>query len=254
MDWEKAATTNVALIAAAGILGAPPPSAGTILGRWLHHLTHVWNLQFYLCHLCALAALCAIVYNAVAKLDPPSRRHPDMPFKTWFTRWIQIPTAVGTLLITALFTGSRAARRELPNLGEMPNPGIYMRVYWVCFSLLLGYLLYHGTRAYLDLRYDPPSRPVMNIYLTASAAAGATLAIRIFTAVMPPWHTSLTLGLMGAGGMVAGTLFCVAAAYSWIRRVRWFSNRPGWSGLTNPRFRPQGRKHRIRDGEEKKTA
>lgn len=254
MKWETAATVNVALIAAAGILGAPPPSPGTPIGQWLHHLTGVWNLQFYLSDLCALAALCAIVYNAVAKLDHPCQRHPDMPFKTWFRKWIQIPTALGTLLLTALFTGSRASRTPYPDLAEMPSPGPYMQAYWVCFSLLLGYLLFHGIRAYIDLWYDPPSRPVMNLYLAASGFAAITLTIRICTALIPALDSPTDLATMEISGSVAASLFCIAAAYSWMRRVRWFSSRPGWGGLTTPRFQPQKARHRIRGGEKKEKA
>lgn len=231
VKWETASTVNVALMAVAGFLGTP--SVGAVIGYWLHHVTHLWNLQFYIGHLCFLGSMCAITYNAAAKLMT------DEEFKTWFRNRIQIPTAVGALIITALFTGSRSSKIPYDSLGLMKAPGAYMEAYWVSYCLLLSYLLYHGIRAFIDLWYDEPSRSITNIYLAASLFSVATLILRLATALEDRWESAVVMDIMSVTGTFAISLFTIGAAYSWISRVRWFTNRPGWTGITTPHFRPR---------------
>lgn len=246
VKWETAGTVNVALMGVAGVLGSPALLIGSLLGTWLHHLTHVWNLQFYLAHLCVLGAMSAIVYSAVAKLST------DEELKPWFQKWIQIPTAVGALTITALFTLSSAETNRYPEFGTMPIPDPCLRAYWITLSILLTYLLGHGINAFIHLWEHQPSRPILAIYLTASGAGALTLLLRIASATDNNWETPAIMDTMTVTACLSVTGFTVGAAYSWINRVRHFTSHPGWAGLTTPRFRPRrGRrtmKHREDSG------
>jgi hypothetical protein len=215
-------------MAAAGILLTPQFHAGKIL----HTVTGVWNLQYFLAHLCALGAVCAIVFNAVAKLTSDEELHP------WFRRWIQYPVATGVLGMLTLFIVSRAADNDYQQFLYIRMPGMTLSAYWILYSALLGYLLYHGIRAFLDLRRDPPSRPVIDIYLVASGFAVINTTLRALTSVIWELQSRMMCNLMLTSAYLSVALFAVGAGYCWIRRVKYFTDRPGWSGLTTPHFLP----------------
>jgi hypothetical protein len=117
----------------------------------------------------------------------------------------------------------------------------YLSAYWVLYCMLASYILFHGVRAFLDLRQDRGSRPIADIYLCASFWFAVAAVTRIAGAVVWAWsdNKALLQTSWGAAGLcVMG--FTGGAAVSWIRRVRWFTG-PGWGGRTAPKLmgRPQ---------------
>lgn len=211
--WETASTIQVTLMAIGGTLGA----GGSLIDPYLHAITHVWNLHYWLSHMFMLAATCAVVYNAVSRLDRPGRC-PDEDFKSWFRKWIQIPTAVGALLVTALFCGSRAGHTRDPHFGQGKTIGPYLTAYWVVLSLLLLYLMIHGIRAFIDL-WDEPGRGLLRIYLTGCALAVVTLVLRLILVFTWTQQMGNVMVVFALGSMAS---FAIAAGWSWIKRTRWF--------------------------------
>ncbi|WP_133259210.1 hypothetical protein [Mycobacterium colombiense] len=247
VKWETASTTSICLLAVAVLMLSSTP-VSTFVGCKLHHITHVWNLQFWLGHLCALGAMCAVVYNAVSKLDRP-RRHSTETFHSWFFKWIQTPTAIGTLIITALFANSDANRHPMYNLGTYPSDGRYpyLTAYWIVLSLMLIYLLYHGIRAFHDLK-DDETRLLCNLYLAGCYSAVICLGMRILTAVIPQWDTPTVLTLMAIPAGVAICTFAYAAGLSWITRLRSFTKHVTWSGGLSWSDPPNGDRDKNKSG------
>src|SRR6185437_11629455 len=71
VKWETASTIQLMLMSVACVLESE--FVGKRVGVLLHHVTHLWNVQFWVAHLCILASACAIVYNAVSRLDHPGK-------------------------------------------------------------------------------------------------------------------------------------------------------------------------------------
>lgn len=166
--------------------------------------------QPFLADILDLGAACAIVYSAVHKLTP------DTEMRHWAILHLRAPAGATVAILTILYTTGHNS------------------TYWIVYSTTIGYLLYHGTKAFIDLWYDPPSRTLVNIYFAASAFGGLCVTTRVLAAL---GVTSL-MAISDAARSLTAATFAIGAASAWMTRVKWFTNRPGWAGIVRPHFRP----------------
>jgi hypothetical protein len=212
--WEVAATLNIALQAAA--IALMSPIAADTMGRWLHSLTGVWNLQVYVGHDCYIVAASAIVYNAMGRLQD------DVAMQKMFTQYVERPATLCIPALLALFSMSNASREFSRDLFTLPTDG-WLSTYWIVLCGTLIYLLAFGGRALVVLRADPQSRKIANIYLLATASGIAACTLRIATALVPslqPWENGRLVWLFAC---MCGAVFALTSAHSWLVKTKWFT-------------------------------
>jgi len=212
--WEVAATLNIVLQALAVALMSP--FAHETLGRALHSLTGVWNLQAYVGHDCYIVAGSAIVYNAVGRLQD------DVAMQKMFTQYVERPATLCIPVLLALFSMSNASREFSRDLFTMPTDG-WLTAYWVVLCGMIVYLLAFGGRALIALRKDPESRRIANIYLFATGSGITACVVRVVTALVPslqPWEQGRFVWLFAC---MCGAVFALASGHSWMSRQRWFT-------------------------------
>lgn len=212
--WEVAATLNIALQGMAVLLMSP--LASETLGKLLHAMTGMWNLEDYIGHDCYIVAASAIVYNAVGRLQD------DHAMQRAFKQYIERPATLCIPLMLAAFSLGNGATVYRADFFEVPTD-FWLSLYWLMVCGMLIYLLSYGVRALLVLRKDPKSRTIANVYLAASASGIIACAIRIVSAYVVPlqiWDGG-TLVWVFACGCAAG--FALTSAYSWQIKTKWFT-------------------------------
>ena len=192
------------------------PMAAETLGRGLHSMTGVWNLQAYVGHDCYIVAASAIVYNAMGRLQE------DAAMQKMFTQYVERPATLCIPVLLAMFTMSNASSQFSRDLFTLPTDG-WLTAYWMVLCATIIYLLAFGGRALLVLRKDPASRNIANIYLAATASGIAACTIRVVTALVPslqPWEHGRFVWLFAC---MCGAVFALASAHSWLIKSRWFT-------------------------------
>lgn len=212
--WEVAATLNIAL--QAGAVALMSPVAADTIGRTLHSLTGIWNLQAYVGHDCYIVAASAMVYNAMGRLQD------DAAMQKMFTQYVERPATLCIPVLLALFSMSNASSEFSRDLFTLPTDG-WLATYWTVLCGTLAYLLIFGGRALLVLRADPQSRKIANIYLLATASGILACTVRVSTALVPalqPWENGRVVWVFAC---MCGTVFALASAYSWLIKTKWFT-------------------------------
>jgi hypothetical protein len=212
--WEVAATLNIALQGIAVVLMSP--LASETLGRWLHAVTGMWNLQNYIGHDAYIVAASAVVYNALGRLAD------DHVMQRTFKAYVERPATLCIPLLLATFSMSNGAKIYRADFFEVPCD-FWLSLYWTLLCGMLIYLLGYGARALLILRQDPRSRKIANIYLVASASGILACTVRLITAYIPSLQAieGGTLVWIFACGCGAG--FALTSAQSWRIKTKWFS-------------------------------
>ena len=178
-------------------------------------LTGEWNLQNYVGHDCYIVAASAIVYNAVGRLED------DNALQRSFKQWVERPATLCIPLLLATFNLSYGSRTYTSDFFAL-RTDFWLSVYWLLLCGTLSYLLVFGSRALLVLRKDPRSRNIANLYLAASVSGIAACAVRMVTAVIPPFQGPVSAGLVWLLACMCGAGFALTSAQSWRQRMRWF--------------------------------
>src|SRR3982074_556230 len=100
--WEVAATLNIALQGVAVLLMSP--WASETVGRGLHALTGMWNLEDYIGHDCYIVAASAVVYNALGRLQD------DNAMQRTFKLFVERPATLCIPVLLATFSIGSGAR------------------------------------------------------------------------------------------------------------------------------------------------
>ncbi|MGY4708735.1 hypothetical protein ACXDF8_04075 [Mycolicibacterium sp. CBM1] len=212
--WEVAATLNIGLQGAAVLLMSP--LASDTLGRLLHSLTGVWNLEDYIAHDCYVVAASAIVYNALGRLQD------DETTQAAFKQYVERPATLCIPLLLATFSLGNGAAVYRSDFFTVPTD-FWLSAYWVVLCGTLIHLLGYGARALLVLRRDPRSRRIANVYLVASASGIIACTVRIITACVPPLQEAERGTLVWFFACSCGAGFALASAHSWRIKTRWFN-------------------------------
>ncbi len=215
--WEVAATMNVALQGAAIFLMSP--FASETIGKALHSLTGVWNLEDYIGHDCYVVAASAIVYNALGRLQD------DNATQAAFKQYVERPATLCIPLLLATFSLGNGAAIYRPDFFTVPTD-FWLSAYWLLLCGTLIYLLGYGSRALFVLRQDPRSRRIANVYLLASASGITACTIRIITAYVPPLQDLEGGTLVWFFACFCGAGFALTSAHSWRIKTRWFTRTP----------------------------
>jgi hypothetical protein len=212
--WEVAATLNIALQGLAVLLMSP--LASETLGKALHAVTGMWNLEDYIGHDAYIVGASAIVYNALGRLQD------DHAMQRTFKQYIERPATICIPILLAAFSLGNGATVYRADFFEVPTD-FWLSFYWLTLCGMLIYLLGYGVRALLVLRKDPKSRRIANVYLAASCSGILACTIRILSAYVTPlqiWDGG-TLVWIFACGCAAG--YALASAHSWRIKTKWFS-------------------------------
>lgn len=212
--WEVAATLNIALQGLAILLMSP--LASETLGKLLHAMTGMWNLEDYIGHDAYIVGASAIVYNALGRLQD------DHAMQRTFKQYIERPATLCIPLLLAAFSLSNGATVYKADFFEVPTD-FWLSFYWLLLCGMLIYLLGYGVRALLVLRKDPKSRAIANVYLVASTSGIVGCAIRILSAYVTPlqiWDGGTLVWIFACG---CGAGYALASAHSWRIKTKWFS-------------------------------
>lgn len=212
--WEIAATLNIALQGTA--LFFMSPFASETLGRALHALSGVWNLEDYIGHDAYIVAASAVIYNALGRLAD------DHHMQSSFKLYVERPATICIPLLLATFSLGNGAKIYKPDFFEVPTD-FWLNAYWLLLCGTLIYLLVYGARALMVLRKDPRSRRIANIYLVASASGIIACAVRITTAYVTPLQTIEGGTLVWIFACLCGAGFALTSAQSWRMKTKWFT-------------------------------
>ncbi|WP_431240059.1 hypothetical protein ACQ86B_11250 [Mycolicibacterium aichiense] len=215
--WEVAATLNIALQGAAVFLMSP--FASETVGRLLHSLTGVWNLEDYIGHDCYVVAASAIVYNALGRLQD------DNATQAAFKQYVERPATLCIPLLLATFSMGNGSKIYRSDFFTVPTD-FWLSAYWLLLCGMLIYLLGYSARALFVLRQDPRSRRIANIYLVSSASGILACTIRIVTAYVPALQEIEGGTLVWFFACFCGAGFALTAAHSWRIKTRWFTHTP----------------------------
>jgi hypothetical protein len=215
--WEVAATLNIALQGAALFLMSP--FASETIGRLLHSLTGIWNLEDYIGHDCYVVAASAIVYNALGRLQD------DNALQAAFKQYVERPATLCIPLLLATFSMGNGARVYRSDFFTVPTD-FWLSAYWLLLCGTLIYLLGYGSRALFVLRRDPRSRRIANVYLLSSASGIIACTVRIITAYVPPLQELEGGVVVWFFACTCGAGFALASAHSWRIKTRWFTSTP----------------------------
>ncbi|MGW0158714.1 hypothetical protein ACWDUN_05260 [Mycobacterium sp. NPDC003323] len=212
--WEVAATLNIALQGGAILLMSP--WASETIGKALHSVTGMWNLEDFIGHDMYIVAASAIVYNALGRLQD------DHAMQRTFKQYVEFPATICIPLLLAAFSLSNAHNVYARDFFASPTD-VWLGVYWAMLCGLLIYLLGYGGRALLVLRKDPRSRRIANIYLAACASGIIACVIRITTALWPAaleWEGGVLVWIFACA---CGAGFALSSAHSWRIKTKWFA-------------------------------
>lgn len=218
--WERATSLFVAFMLLTAVFTYP--ITANPIDTCLHAITHLYNLQYFLGEMVFIGGLGAIVHSSVNKLTP------DQEFSRWFKRRIEVPLTLGAVAAFILFVFSKATDAPHRDFNTMQSTGILLSAYWLVYCAMVFYLLYHSTRALIDLWYDKASRKLVYFYLVANAFIAAGTLLRAIVAAYPPapeYPMCYIAFICYAAGVA---MFALGSGVSWLLRLRWFSHQPGW--------------------------
>ena len=215
VTWRCFGETGITLSLALqgmGLFLMTPAAAG--LGRFLHALTGVWNLQDYAGHVCFLAAVSAVAYHVCWRVDNEIAHS--------FKIAVEIPGTITAAVMFVLLVIGHGGHVCSPYFFEIPLD-LPLRLYWTLFCMMMIWIMLYAGRAMLVLRMCHRSRPVINIYLLA-AAAGILAAILAIATVLT--HRQL-LGINVFLACAPTVVVAFGAGYSWMRKTQWLSTGKG---------------------------
>ena len=207
--WEVGASLNIALQGCAVLLMSP--WASRVLGPRLHHIFGRWNVEDLLGHICLVAAVAAVIYHALARLDD------ERQLRGLFRRHIKTPVLLGIPVLVLVFIIANEGYHA--DLFPAHVSTIWFGTYWLVLGGLLVYLYSYAGRVLLILQKDPRSKPTANLYLISAAFGLAAMVIQVSTAevgidiTLPVWLCAC-LGAIG---------FAYGSARSWHAKVAWFT-------------------------------
>ncbi|WP_156747088.1 hypothetical protein [Mycobacterium sp. E2733] len=210
IPWERSTTYAIIQLGAALVLIAP--AAQPISGRLLLEVTGRWHVSDLLGHMLELGAL--VSSNLAGMLRMPAMRKRIVPL-LWH------PLVLGTAVLYFLFWQSVFTHNPGNDLFRLGHDG-WLGTYFALFWALLVY--YGGLNAWIalaHLRGDPRARPVALTWLVCVGLGAGAMVGWLF-----PWLGWTAWYDWGRLTMcVAVTVFAVASARSWQRKLR------QWRGL-----------------------
>ncbi|SIL74197.1 GP55 protein [Mycobacteroides abscessus subsp. abscessus] len=208
--YERAATFNLVLQGCAVILMSP--WASEHVGKPIHSVLGIYNLEDYIGHDLYIVAASTIVLNALGRLDEGT--HLTRSFKLF----VELPATLCIPLMLCVFSLSHAADTYIVDFFQMPVD-LWLIAYWVILCGVLIHLLAYGSKLLIILREDPRSLQVADAYIASCIcgiiACGAGIAVSI-TPISPIVGSVIVWFFACACGMG----FAVTAAYSCIEKNR----------------------------------
>ncbi|KPG13699.1 hypothetical protein [Mycobacteroides immunogenum] len=216
VDWELAATINIALQCAAVILMSP--WASETIGVWLHDLTGQYNLEDWLAHDLYIVAASAIVFNALGRFGS------DV-VQSRFKRYVELPATLCIPLMFATFTAGAGVEIYRADFFRVPTD-IWLTTYWFIMCGTLIYLLGYGWRALIPMWRTPGSRRLATLYFASTGAGIAACAARMATSLLPhhiqDTHTASII--VWALACACGAGFAAIAGWMWRAHLRSFTS------------------------------
>ncbi len=182
--WEGGPTLIV--LSAIGATMFMSRAGSVAIGRPLHALTGMWNLEDFIGHVLALICAATLAYVVMARFNAD-----DETLGEEFHALVGIPLTFLIPLLFALFLQSKGSREYATNFYDVGGDFgeyLYLEGYWMLLTVALAYILGWSIRHLWVLRRDEPS-PVVTLYL-----ATATLTLAFFTALTVHAVTSLRVG------------------------------------------------------------
>jgi hypothetical protein len=222
MTWqchgEQAITHSIVMQALAISLQVPPFNDAA--AALMHRITGEYNMESYIGYGFALGSIGSLAYHFQAMIKDVDDLRPS------FKRNVELPIIMCLALMFA-FLQSGAGTRIDDSLFYLAPHDIWLQLYWLAFCITSVWMIAYSMRAIRILRAYPSSRRIMTLYLCASASGITGIVLRTVQAVVQPSFLHGTIGLAAASVFGCGSmlLWTGGAAYSWARRVQWFTQR-----------------------------
>ncbi|UVK63425.1 membrane protein [Mycobacterium phage Aegeus] len=208
--YERAATLNLVLQGCAVILMSP--WASEHIGKPIHSVLGIYNLEDYLGHDLYIVAASAIVLNALGRLDEGSY------LTRSFKLFVELPATICIPLMLCVFSLSHAADTYVVDFFQMPVD-LWLLAYWVILCVILIHLLTYGSKLLMILRDDPRSLQVADAYIASCVCGIIACGARITVSIVP---VSPVVGsaIVWFFACACGVGFAATAAYSYLNKEK----------------------------------
>jgi hypothetical protein len=215
---EQAITHSIVMQALAIFLQVPP--FNDLPAALMYRITGQYNLEAFVGYGLALGSIGSIAYHFTAMIKD------DDDLRRSFKRNVELPIILCLALMFA-FLQSGAGVRINDSLFYLAPHDNWLKLYWLTFCITSVWMILYSLRGIRVVRHYPSSRGVMTIFLCASYSGIAGIMVRTVQAIVQPSFLHGALGLAAASVFGCGSmlLWTGGAAYSWARRVRWFTQR-----------------------------
>lgn len=210
-------TLTVALLLQAIALFLMTPASDETVGRLLHAITGIWNLDTWVGDCLYIAAAGLVGINVSSRL-----RITDDDLRNFFSQRFALPMTIVVNVLLALLVMSPAASTECPDMFRCPTDH-WLDAYWSVFCGFLIWVLINTMRAALLLRRrNPSNRRPAAVYIAALVFAISCCVVRIVTT----WTDDSPDEWFWLTNCAAGMLLAHVAAWAWRQQVRRMSE-PG---------------------------
>lgn len=219
--WEIGITLALTLETVALLLMSP--WASHTLGPGLHHITHIWNIQQLVGHLCFVVAIAANIFHVLARLADFDK------FRPMFRLQVQLPVQICATALVGIFIAADASYRP-DGFSTLGGGGAWASAYWVLLSLLMIYLSGYATRVLSMLRADPRAKETIELYTASTAFAVAGIMAMMSNA----WCDADVSPLIWLCACISVIIFAIGSARSWQAKAAWFTSEQRPATQPNP--------------------
>lgn len=215
VDWERAATFNIALQCVAVILMSP--LASETIGHWIHERTGWWNIEDFLGHDAYVIAASAVVFNCLGRFS-------GEVLQDRFKRHVELPATLCIPILFATFTAGAGVTEYRTDFFRVPCD-IWLSLYWIVLCGTLIYLLGYAWRALIPMWLVPEARRLATLYMVSAGSGVGACVARLVTLALPAewqdtFRASFPVWVLACG---CGAGFAAISGWTWRQHVRSFT-------------------------------
>lgn len=206
--WETAPTVMVALAGACAYLTSG--HASSALGRPLHAVTGLWNVEDLLGHIAFISSVSTAIYMFLTRLAS------DETLQRLYAQWVGRPLTLSIPTLIVCHINGVGGRDYLKQFANLRPQADWLILYWVTLAITLVYLLGYAMRILLLLRGPGDARSVLNLYVATITLTGVSIVLVAAHVITP-----LAFGASARPIAYLALLgWVVTPAYSWLRKSR----------------------------------
>jgi hypothetical protein len=210
--WELPATCAVAL---SGVgTGLLTPLSANTFGHWFYDLTGMFNLQDFIGLNLIVDGASSLYVCVQTRLVDPGKFH------AFANQRLVLPRTIVMQLMAFSFWRSKVSDQFYTDFLDA-QADRWLIFFWLLFCGIMAYFWWGAMRGLLQLRNQPESRRVANMFLAAIAGGTVGIVVRSYTLFHNDhdWDDSPQCVFWAC---FMTSLIAYACAASWRAKTRWF--------------------------------